>query len=320
MDTSLEIKNLSINLTIHEKPYPVLDACDLFLEKGKTVGVVGESGSGKTILSLSILGLLPKNALISKDSEILFHKKNLIELQKEQLFKIRGKKISMIFQEPLTSLDPLMSIGDQIAEKMMIHDLLSQSQARSKAIELLDFVKIPNPKEKYDHFPFEYSGGMRQRVMIAMALACEPELLIADEPTTALDVTIQSQIIALLNNLQKVTNLTILLVTHDLGVVSEMCDYVAVLYKGRIVEQGPIQTVLKAPKHPYTQGLIAATPSPLAQRKLAPIEGHAPSILETIPGCSFSTRCPNVTDECRNKIPPIKTIAKNHQVACLKVN
>jgi oligopeptide/dipeptide ABC transporter ATP-binding protein len=319
----LEIKNLSVAFKISDEFRYAVKDCSFVVKKGKTIGLVGESGSGKSVTSLSIMRLLAGEPTTTQvKGTLLFEGINLLTLKEKEMEKIRGRKISMIFQEPMTSLNPVMKIGKQISEVFELHYGLSSKEAKNKAIEMLHKVKIPMPEKRFEEYPHELSGGMRQRIMIAMALACNPELLIADEPTTALDVTVQAQIIALLNNLQKELGMSMLLITHDLGVVSEMCDEVAIMYAGKIVEQGTIHDIFTNPKHPYTQGLLKATlvlghKKPLEE--LSTIPGHAPLLTEKLKGCHFHPRCPKASKECQEQEPLFHTISPTQKAACFKI-
>lgn len=284
------------------------------LEAGRTIGIVGESGSGKSITSLSIMQLLHGTSGKIMGGEILFKGRDLLKLKEVDMRKIRGNEISMIFQEPMTSLNPTMKIGEQIAESIRIHQQASRKVAWNKAVDMLDKVGIPSPEKRANQFPFELSGGMRQRVMIAMALVSNPELLIADEPTTALDVTIQAQILKLIKELQAETDTAMIMITHDLGVIAETCDNVAVMYCGKVVEYTDVKTLFKNPLHPYTKGLLASLPSHESKKeKLEIIEGHVPSPYELPLGCAFAPRCPNATDLCHKEMPELK----NGRVRCI---
>ena len=317
-DDLLTVKNLSVSFKMEDKMYKALYGCSFHLEKGKTLGVVGESGSGKSVMSLAIMKLLPQNAKIDA-GEILFMGQDLTKCTENELQKVRGQKIAMIFQEPMTSLNPVLTIGEQIAEMFLVHKHLSHEEAKRKSIEFLDLVKMPSAKKRYSEFPHELSGGMRQRAMIAMALSCAPDLLIADEPTTALDVTVQAQIIVLLNELQRDLGMSILIVTHDFGVISEICDSVAVMYRGRIIETGSCQEVLRAPKHPYTQGLLASTPKIGLTKNLHAIQGQAPGLKDLISGCAFHPRCPVAIDKCNELTPELKLVSETQSASCFMV-
>jgi peptide/nickel transport system ATP-binding protein/oligopeptide transport system ATP-binding protein len=287
------------------------------MRQGQTLGLVGESGCGKSVTALSIMRLIAVPGKILQ-GEIIFDGRDLIKLKDEEMYHIRGAKISMIFQEPMTSLNPVYTIGDQISEALIIHQWLSKEAAKQRTIEVLKLVGIPNPDLRFNSYPHEMSGGMRQRVMIAMALSCNPALLIADEPTTALDVTIQAQILELMKSLKETIGLSILLITHDLGVIAEMAKEVAVMYLGRIVEQADVVTLYKNSKHPYTQGLLTSIPTlaTSSKQRLNTIRGSVPLMYNLPPGCLFAPRCPFVFDKCRQEEPMLKPIGQDHTVRC----
>lgn len=317
-DTLLSVENLVTQFRTERGTINAVDGISFTVGKGQTVGLVGESGCGKSVTSLSCLRLIQSPpGFIEKGSRIVFEGQNLVDLEEAEMRKIRGNKISMIFQEPMTSLNPVYTIGNQIGEVFRIHQGMSRKDAQDRAIEMLRLVKIPAPEKRVHEYPHQLSGGMRQRVMIAMALACRPQLLIADEPTTALDVTIQAQILDLMAQLQDELNMAILLITHDLGVVAEVCDYVIVMYAGRIIEQGPVAEIFDAPKHPYTAGLLRSIPR-LGHKvsKLPTIEGTVPSLYSLPRGCRFQSRCDKVHDRCRQVEPPLLTISPNRKTAC----
>jgi oligopeptide/dipeptide ABC transporter ATP-binding protein len=279
--------------------------------------LVGESGSGKSVTSLSIMGLLPTPPAEVTAQALSFDGVDMLALDAEQRRALRGRQMGMIFQEPMTSLNPVYTVGDQIVEALRAHFRLSRTQARDRAVEMLDRVRIPSPEARVDAFPHEMSGGMRQRVMIAIALACEPKLLIADEPTTALDVTIQAQILELMKDMQRQTGTAILLITHDLGVVAEMADDVAVMYAGQIVESAPVDRLFADPQHPYTIGLLGSVPRIEETRaRLATIEGSVPNPAAFPPGCRFAPRCPFAADKCRAEAPPLRSMGEGHLAAC----
>jgi oligopeptide/dipeptide ABC transporter ATP-binding protein len=287
------------------------------LEPGRTLGIVGESGCGKSVTALSIMGLIPQPPGRIAGGEILFEGRDLLKLAPAQLRELRGDRISMIFQEPMSSLNPAFTIGDQIAEVLLRHRKIGKKDAREQAIGLLRKVRIPSPERRYDDHPHRLSGGMRQRAMIAMALACSPKLLIADEPTTALDVTIQAQILDLMRLLREETGTAIILITHDLGVIAELADDVAVMYAGRIVEHASVARLFAEPQHPYTIGLLGSIPRlHLDQARLAAIEGQVPGLTASRIGCSFAPRCPFAVDRCRAEIPGLNAIEKKHEAAC----
>jgi peptide/nickel transport system ATP-binding protein len=287
----LEVKGLKTSFYTRAGAIRAVTGVDFHVNKGEVLGLVGESGCGKSVTSLSILGLVGDPGKVEA-GEVLFHGQDLLKLSDNEMRKIRGDRIAMIFQQPQSSLNPVMKVGPQIAEALLVHRDIDQKGARKRSLELMDMVGIPDAKTRYDAYPHEMSGGMAQRVMIAIALACEPELLIADEPTTALDVTIQAQILDLMRVLQEETGTAIVLITHDLGVVAEMCDRAAVMYAGEIVEQADVRTLFADPKHPYTQGLIGAVPVPgEILDELATIPGSVPNLIELPEGCRFEPRC-----------------------------
>jgi oligopeptide transport system ATP-binding protein len=294
-----------------------VDGVNLTIYPGETVGLVGESGSGKSVTARSIIRLVPTPPGRYAGGRILFHGRDLLALSESEMQELRGSKISMIFQDPMTFLNPVLTVGEQVAEAIRQHQRVSRAEARDRTIELFRTVGIPNAEARFDAYPHHLSGGMRQRVMIAIALSCEPELLIADEPTTALDVTIQAQILELLRSLQERFGMSILLITHDLGVVAEMCRSVAVMYAGRIVEQAPVETLFSDPEHPYTIGLMSAIPrADLPDVPPKPIEGSPPDLLRPPSGCRFHPRCPYRQDICQREDPPLQAIAPGHHSAC----
>ena len=299
--TLLEIKNLKTYFHVGKSIVKAVDGVSFNLNKGETTAIVGESGSGKSITSLSIMQLLPTNVIDENNGIINFDGKNLLTLSEKEMRKIRGNRISMIFQEPMTSLNPVYNLSYQISEAIILHQNKNKSQARQLAIEMLDLVGIPEPNKRIDSYPHELSGGMRQRAMIAMALCCKPEILIADEPTTALDVTIQAQILELMKSLQKKLNMSILFITHDLAVVSEVADRVMVMYLGHIVEMADADELFSNPKHPYTRALLQVAPTisigPKKRKNI--LKGEIPSPINPPSGCVFRTRCPNPTHDCK---------------------
>ncbi|NWF65742.1 MAG: ABC transporter ATP-binding protein [Chloroflexi bacterium] len=311
----LEIKGLSTVFHTELGLARAVDNISLSVEPGKVLGVVGESGCGKSITSLSILRLVPPPGEIVS-GEIVFDGQNLLSLSEANMRSIRGNKIALIPQDPMTSLNPVYTVGDQIIEAIELHQKVDRKQARARAIEALEKVRIPQAAARIDDYPHQFSGGMRQRVMIAMALSCNPQLLIADEPTTALDVTVQAQILDLLRAIQKEQNMSIILITHDLGVVAEMCDYVAVMYAGSVVERASVKELFADPKHPYTVGLLQSVPRPGSTR-LQPIEGQPPSLISLPSGCRFAGRCPLVEDRCLAQIPELEEKSSGHQVRCV---
>jgi len=311
----LALRNLSISFGHHASPVHVVAGIDLVIEEAQTFGLVGESGCGKSLTALSIMGILPHHAMAR--GEVLFKGNNLLTLDKESMRRLRGKELSMIFQEPMTSLNPVLTIGYQVAEVLMTHEGMKKDEAMEKTVELLRAVKIPSPEIRVREYPHQMSGGMRQRVMIAMAIACNPSLLIADEPTTALDVTIQAQILDLLRSLREQRNMAILLITHDIGVIAENADVAAIMYAGRIVELSTVMNLLAKPKHPYTMGLLDSLP----KRKgipLKPIPGSVPRPDKFPHGCKFSDRCTHVTSSCKTEEPVLRAISDGHFVRCIR--
>jgi peptide/nickel transport system ATP-binding protein len=314
----LEVKNLETAFDIDGNYYNAVDNVSFTVKPRQIVGIVGESGCGKSVMSLSIMQLLPKGIGKIRSGEILFEGKHLENLTDKEINKIRGKDISMIFQEPMTSLNPVFTIGFQLEEVLFNHQKITKQEARSKSIALLRSVGISRPEKIVDEYPHQLSGGMRQRVMIAIAIACQPKLLIADEPTTALDVTVQAQILELLKEIQEVNDMSVILITHDLGVVAEMCDDVIVMYAGRIVEKTDVDTLFHNPKHPYTKLLMGAIPKMDEDvEELSSIKGIVPS-LKNMPtqGCRFAARCPQAMPECLLKTPILAENEQNHEVAC----
>jgi peptide/nickel transport system ATP-binding protein len=317
----LEVRNLQTHFATPDGVVRAVEGLSFGVEAGETVGIVGESGCGKSVTAMSILRLIPEPPGKIAGS-ISFQGRDLLSLSEPEMRQIRGNDISMIFQEPMTSLNPVLTVGRQIGETLRLHQGLDAREAEAKAIEMLTLVGIPEPVRRVREYPHQLSGGMRQRVMIAMALACNPKLLIADEPTTALDVTIQAQILDLMRDLKRRLGSAIMLITHDLGVVAEMAQRVVVMYAGRKVEEAPVREIFARPMHPYTQGLLGAVPklgSSLGARgrgRLTEIPGLVPSLREPIVGCAFAGRCPFVTDFCRSTAPAIEAKAPGHQVAC----
>jgi peptide/nickel transport system ATP-binding protein len=315
----LEVCDLRTVFKGDDGEFAVVDGLNFSVDAGRTLAIVGESGCGKSVTSLSIMGLLPKPHGRIAGGSIRFEGRELVGAPEPVLQDLRGNGIAMIFQEPMSSLNPAFTIGDQIIEGLLRHRRMSRPQARERAIEMLRKVRIPSPELRIDEFPHKLSGGMRQRVMIAMGLACEPRLLIADEPTTALDVTIQAQILELMRSLQQETGTAIVLITHDLGVVAEVADDVVVMYAGRIVERGPVQALFNAPQHPYTVGLLGSIPRlDTTHQRLASIEGQVPGPQQLPKGCSFADRCPFALAACRMDIPALRDVGERHQSACLR--
>lgn len=312
----LQVDNLVTSFKTADGKLSAVRGVSFSVDKGETLCIVGESGCGKSITSLSIMGLLPGNGEISEGT-IEFQGKDLTKLSSEEMRKIRGNDISMIFQEPMTALNPVFTVGFQIREPLMIHKGLTKKQAHKEGIELLKQVGIPSPDKRMEQFPHELSGGMRQRVMIAMALACHPALLVADEPTTALDVTIQAQILDLINDLKERFNMGVILVTHDMGVVAEVANRVMVMYAGEKIEEADVETLFNNPQHPYTKGLLQSVPNvDDREHTLKPIPGTLPSLNENITGCRFQARCEFVTDKCRTQSPDIFKVKEGHSVRC----
>ncbi|MBP2241163.1 peptide/nickel transport system ATP-binding protein [Cytobacillus eiseniae] len=307
MTALLELKNLKTHFQRRKTTIPAVDGVDLVINKGETVALVGESGSGKSITSLSIMRLIPSPPGKIVDGEILFNGNDLVKLSDNEMCKIRGNDISMIFQEPMTSLNPVLTIGEQIIEVLMYHQKMSKNAARQKAVEMLELVGFSRAKALIDDYPHRLSGGMRQRVMIAIAMSCNPKLLIADEPTTALDVTIQAQILDLMKELSKKYDTSILLITHDLGVVSEIADRVVVMYCGQVVEEASVDDLFEEPLHPYTNGLMGSIPSLDGDvDRLYSIAGTVPPPEHFPVGCRFAPRCPHAFDRCRNEAPALQ--------------
>ena len=314
----LEVKDLKVSFFTPAGEVKAVDGISYSLGYNEVMGIVGESGSGKSVEAYSIIGLLQSPGRVTGGS-ILFEGENVLEYDAEKMRQFRGNKASMIFQNPMTCLNPVYTIGDQLMEALTCHDkTISKTQARARAIQMLELVGINNAVKRVDQYPHEFSGGMRQRAMIAMALICEPKLLIADEPTTALDVTIQAQILELMKDLQKKENTSIIFITHNLGVVAEICDRVSVMYAGRIVEQGLVQDIFYRHQHPYTKGLIASTPrlDEEDQERLVPIEGTPIDLLNPPSGCNFGPRCKNCMKICLREKPPYAQVGEGHISAC----
>ncbi len=315
--TLLRIRNLRTEFHLEEGTARAVRGVDLDIPRGKTLGLVGESGCGKSVTALSILRLIPDPPGKIVSGEIFYDDTNLLELPEDKMRQVRGNKISMIFQEPMTSLNPVFTIGSQIAEGIRLHQGKTKDEARHIAVQMLDHVGIPNPEMRVDEYPHQMSGGMRQRVMIAMALACRPGMLIADEPTTALDVTIQAQILDLLNRLQDEFGMSILFITHDLGVVAETTHWVAVMYSGLIVEWASTENLFGDPLHPYTRGLFKSIPQlGSKEERLDVIPGNVPSPLAIPAGCAFHPRCPHAMEICKTEIPRLQSYRTEHTAAC----
>ena len=315
----MEIKNLNLFFRSENQDHQVLYDVNLFLEKGKIHALAGESGCGKTMTAMSVMRLLPKTAYI-KSGEIFFNGENILEYKEKQMRELRGNKIALIPQDPMTSLNPLYTVGNQLTEAILTHSKVSKRQALRQAKEVMKLVKIPDAESKLDYYPHEFSGGMKQRIIIAMALATKAELIIADEPTTALDVTIQKQVMDLLQDLQKEFNTTVLLISHDLALLSNYADTVTVMYSGHIVEQAGVKEFFSNPKHPYSTALLNSLPNTNSSLKLKTIEGAPPSVEETITGCKFHPRCEFAeAGLCDVTLPELKEKAQRHFAACLKI-
>ena len=317
----LQVEALRVEFNTRDGVARVIDDLDIALNSGEILGIVGESGCGKSMTALSIMGLVPTPPGRITSGTIRLADENLLEASEQRMRQVRGNDISMIFQEPMTSLNPVFSIGDQIAETVMLHEKRRRQDAWDWAVEMLEAVGIPDAEQRASEYPHQMSGGMRQRVMIAMALACQPQVLIADEPTTALDVTVQAQIFDLLKELRERTGAAIILITHDMGAIAEMTERVVVMYAGRKVEDGPVDEILAAPRHPYTSGLIACVPhislDPTSERPLlAEIPGIVPSMTQIGNGCPFAPRCAQAMDKCRQDMPPRRRVSARHSVAC----
>ncbi|MBK3662774.1 ABC transporter ATP-binding protein [Bradyrhizobium diazoefficiens] len=317
-DVLLDVHELETHFYGEDSVTRALDGISFQVKRGETLGVVGESGCGKSVTALSILRLLPKLSAKTVGGEIRFHGRDLLKLSQREIRKIRGNRVAMIFQEPMTGLNPVHTVGRQIAEALQIHTKISRSEAMHKAEEMLGFVRIADPDRRVKNYPHEMSGGMRQRAMIAMALACSPELLIADEPTTALDVTIQAQILRLIVDLKERMGTAVMFITHDLGVVAETCQRVIVMYAGRIVEQANVADLFAHPAHPYTQVLMRSVPDRRRGRRqrLPEIPGIVPTLRDPIIGCSFAPRCPFAIGKCREETPTMRDVGLGHAAAC----
>ncbi len=321
-DRLLEVNDLKTYFDTDEGTVKAVDGVSFHIDKGETLGVVGESGSGKSVTSLSAMRLIPQPPGRFAGGEIKFEGQDLLKKSEREMRKIRGNEISMIFQEPMTSLNPVYTVGDQIAEAIVLHQNKSRNQAMKLATEMLDLVGIPEPAKRVRNYPHQMSGGMRQRVMIAMALSCGPKLLIADEPTTALDVTIQAQILDLMRQLQREIGMSILFITHDLGVVAEIADRVVVMYAGRAVEEADVNDIYGNPQMPYTRGLLNSIPrvdkAATAQERLEAIPGNVPNPLLLPEGCAFHPRCKYMKDACKEAIPPLEDTGEGHMVRCIR--
>lgn len=316
----LEVKNLQVDFLIGKKSLTAIHGVSFTVEEGTTLGIVGESGCGKSVTATSIFRLLPKQtSKVGEQSEIKLYGEDVLKMSEKQMREIRGNKISMIFQDPMTSLNPVYTIGDQLIEMILAHKKISKKEAFEESVVMLEKMGIPSPRQRMKEYPHQLSGGMRQRVMIAMALSCNPALLIADEPTTALDVTIQAQILELMGNLKKEFNTAIMLITHDMGVIAGMADYVMVMYAGEVVEYGKVEAIFDSPRHPYTQGLLKSIPRLDQDTELLyTIEGTVPGLDEMPEGCRFSNRCPHCTEKCVKFPPKVTTMEDGTKVRCWK--
>lgn len=320
MNELLKVENLKTYFFTHEGTVKAVDGISFSINRGETLGLVGESGCGKSVTALSIMRLIPHPPGRIVSGEIYSEGKNLLKYNEKEMRKIRGRKISMIFQEPMTSLNPVFTIGNQISEAIMLHQGLNRKDAFEKCVEMLKLVRIPSPEKRVHEYPYQLSGGMRQRAMIAMALSCNPKILIADEPTTALDVTIQAQILDLMNNLKEEMGTAIIIITHNLGVIAEMSEKVLVMYSGKVVEEGSVDDIFYHPQHPYTKGLLETIPridrDIRPGEKLPEIPGMIPSLCSLPEGCSFHPRCPYIMDICRREEPELKEIGDHHLCRC----
>ncbi len=315
-NTVLDVQGLRTTFFTDDGEVPAVDDVDFHVNEGEILGIVGESGCGKSVTSLSIMGLVPSPPGKIVGGKIMFHGEDLAKATERRMRQLRGNEIAMIFQEPMTSLNPVFTIGDQLIEAIRLHNKLNKKQAAKRAVEIMQLVGLPRAEELLNDYPHQLSGGMRQRVMIAMAMACDPKVLIADEPTTALDVTIQAQILNLMKKLNKELDTSIILITHDLGVVAEVCDRIAVMYSGKIVEEGDVQTIFKEPKHPYTKGLIQSVPDMRAkQERLYSIPGNVPKPGSIKNGCRFAARCEYVMDRCLKESPELYGL-DGHRTRC----
>ena len=311
----LKVDNLVVEYTSDGEIVHAVNDVSFKLEKGKTLGLVGETGAGKTTIAKAILGILPVPPAKVKQGSIELNNRDLLKLPEKEMLKVRGKEISMIFQDPMTALNPVISVGKQISEAVLLHENVDKATAKKRGIEMLEMVGIPG--SRYDEYPHQFSGGMKQRVVIAMALACEPQLLLADEPTTALDVTIQAQVLEMIAELRKKFDTSMILITHDLGVVAKVCDDVAVVYAGEIIENGTLEDIFDHPTHPYTVGLFNALPKLTGdEKRLSPVEGLPPDPTNLPVGCKFSPRCPYATEECKRNLPNMNEISDGHYVRC----
>ena len=317
----LEIKGLKTHFKTDDGWLHAVDGVDIAIDAGETVCVVGESGCGKSVTAKTVMKLIdmPPGKIV--DGQVLWQGRDLVPLSSQQMQAIRAKEIAIIFQEPMTSLNPVFTVGEQIAESLRLHEGLSRKDAMDRAVEMLRLVRIPTPERRVHDYPHQFSGGMRQRVMIAIALACKPKLLIADEPTTALDVTIQAQILDLMSELKDSMGMAVMLITHAMGVVAEVAQRVVVMYAGKVVEEAPVEALFASPRHPYTQGLIRSIPridlAATHKTRLEAIPGTVPKLIEPGEGCRFAGRCRHATDACRAATPPLREVAPGHKVACI---
>ena len=321
MSQLLEVDDLHVRFNLRDESLPAVDGLSCSLSKGETLGIVGESGCGKSVTALSILRLIPEPPGVVTANAIRFDGVDLLRLSDIEMREIRGKQISMIFQEPMTSLNPVVKVGQQIGETFVLHEGLGRKDARDRAIEMLRLVHIPEAERRIDEYPHQLSGGMRQRVMIAMALACNPKILLADEPTTALDVTIQAQVLELISELREKLGTAVILITHDMGVIAEHTERVIVMYAGKKVEEAEVNELFSTPCHPYTQGLLASIPrldtgDAEDRTTLSEIEGIVPSLSDLGPGCAFAPRCPHADADCRSSCPPLEQKYPGHWAAC----
>ena len=322
-DIILDVQHLSTYFLTGRQAVRAVDDLSYTVKRGEFAAIIGESGSGKTVSALSILRLIPYPPGLIMDGKIIFDGEDLLKYTDDQMQKLRGKRISMIFQEPSAALNPVMTVGDQIGEAIALHDSLDKKAIRERTIELLTMVGIPSPEKRIDQYPFELSGGMQQRVMIAMAMSCGPDILIADEPTTALDVTVQAQVLAQLDKIRRETGTTVIIITHNLGIVARYADSVKIMYGGKLVEQGPTKEVFKNPRHPYTQGLIQAVPRLDRPRtkELYTIKGEPPDMSRVPPNCcAFAPRCPYETSECTKARPADREVTPGHTCACFHMD
>ncbi len=314
--TLIEIKDLKVYFHTDKGIVKSVNGVSFNINEGETIGIVGESGCGKSVTAMSLMKLLPTSKI--EGGEIIFQGKDILKMNENELMGIRGNEISMIFQEPMTSLNPAFTVGNQIIEGIMLHQDLAKEEAKKKVIDMIKLVEIPRAEEIYNSYPHELSGGMRQRIMIAMALSCNPKLLIADEPTTALDVTIQAQVLDIMKNIKEKLNTSIMMITHDLGVIAEMCDKVIVMYAGKIIEVAEVVELFKNPKHPYTIGLLKSKPTlgENKEKRLYSIPGQVPNPIGIPDSCYFSDRCEKVCDKCRTQTPPLIELNNGHSIAC----